>query len=408
MSILTQSAPVSGSPLFDENVDFYRISKLPKYVFAITSEMKARLRAANQDVVDFGMGNPDGPTPRPVVNKMIEAVRNSRNHRYSMSRGIPNLRMAICEKYKRKFDVDLDPETEAIATIGAKEALSHLMYAVIAPGDVVALANPCYPIHQYGVIMAEGQACTLAMPTPEEFLNRLKDYCRTSAKKPKAILVSFPHNPTTQTVDIGFFEELIGLARQYGCMVIHDFAYADVCFDGWQAPSILQVKGAKEHAVEIYSLTKSYNMAGWRMGFCLGNKRMIHALGRIKSYLDYGNFQPIQIASIIALRECDKESEEICEIYRKRRDVLVKGLNEAGWPVEAPRGTMFLWAQLPERFRAMGSLEFSKQLLEKSLVAVAPGIGFGPMGEGNVRFALIENQHRTRQAVRSIRQFLKE
>ena len=386
--------------------EFYRISKLPPYVFAVVNEMKAKLRAAQQDVVDLGMGNPDGPTPRPIVNKLIEAVRNPRNHRYSLSKGIPRLRDEIVARYKRKYDVDLDSGTEAIATIGAKDALAHLLFAVIGPGDSVVSPNPAYPIHQYGVVMAEGHACMLPMPDPATFLNGLKDLYRRSARKPRLILISFPHNPTTQTVDLPFFQEVVDLARHHGSMIVHDFAYADICFDGYKAPSILQVPGAKEVAVEIFSMSKSYNMAGWRVGFCLGNKKMIAALARIKSYLDYGVFQPIQIASIIALRECEEDTEKICALYQKRRDLLVHGLEKAGWPVERPRGSMFVWAPIPEQYRALGSLEFSKLLLEKALVAVSPGIGFGPLGEGFVRFALIENDHRTRQALRSIKAFL--
>ncbi len=389
------------------NEEFYRISKLPPYVFAVVNEMKAKLRADQQDVVDFGMGNPDGPTPRPIVNKLIEAARNPRNHRYSVSKGIPHLRLAITERYERKWGVKLDPNTEAIATIGAKEGISHLMFAVLGPGDVVALPNPCYPIHQYGVIMAEGTPCILPLTSPDEFLNRLEHVYATELKKPKAILVSFPNNPTTHTVDLGFFKTVLDLAAKHGSMVIHDFAYADFGFDGYEPPSILQVPGATEHAVEIFSMTKSYNMAGWRMGFVLGNKKMIGALGRIKSYLDYGAFQPIQIASIIALRECEDDTAKIRNIYQKRRDLIVTGLNRAGWPVEKPKGSMFLWAPIPERFRDLGSLEFAKLLLEKALVAVSPGIGFGPLGEGHVRFAFIENNHRTRQAIQGIKAFLK-
>ena len=387
--------------------DFYRIRKLPPYVFAVVNEMKAKLRAAQQDVVDLGMGNPDGATPRPIVNKLIEAARNPRNHRYSMSRGIPNLRLEITRRYKANYGVNLDPESEAIVTIGAKDALAHLMFAVIGPGDAVVCPNPAYPIHQYGVLMAEGNACALPMPDPATFLDHLHRFYRTSLVKPKLILISFPHNPTTQCVDIDFFRELVPLAARHGTMILHDFAYADLCFDGYRAPSIMQVDGAREVAVEIFSMTKSYNMAGWRVGFCLGNRKMIAALARIKSYLDYGIFQPIQIAAIIGLRECEEETRKICAIYQRRRNVLVDGLRKAGWPVEAPRGTMFLWAPIPERFREMGSLEFSKLLLEKALVAVSPGIGFGPLGEGYVRFALVENEHRTRQAVRGIKQFLK-
>ncbi len=390
----------------DTTQEFYRIKKLPPYVFAVINEMKAKARAAQLDVVDLGMGNPDGAAPRAVVSKLVEAARNPKNHRYSMSRGIPQLRNEIVKRYQRNYGVALDPETEAIVTIGAKDALAHLLFAVIGPGDAVVSPNPCYPIHQYGVIMAEGHACMLPMPSPAEFLERLEDLYRKSAKKPAMILISFPHNPTTQCVDLDFFKEIVRLAVQHGTMVVHDFAYADLGFDGYRPPSILQVEGAKEVAVEIFSLSKSYNMAGWRVGFCLGNARMIHALARIKSYLDYGVFQPIQIASIIALRECEEDTHKIRAVYQKRRDVLIQGLNRAGWPVEAPKGTMFTWAPLPERYQHLGSLEFSKLLLEKALVAVSPGVGFGPHGEGFVRFALIENPHRTRQATSSIKKML--
>lgn len=391
-----------------ENHDeFYRIGKLPPYVFAVINEMKARARAAQLDVIDLGMGNPDGATPRPVVNKLVEAARNARNHRYSLSRGIPKLREEITKHYRATYGVELDPDKEAIVTIGAKDALAHLLFATVGPGDIVVSPNPAYPIHQYGVIMAEGQACMLPLPDPDTFLNRLEDLYRIYQPKPKLLLISFPHNPTTTCVELGFFREIVRIARAHGTLVVHDFAYADICFDGYQAPSILQVEGAKEVAVEIYSLSKSYNMAGWRVGFCLGNQRMIAALARIKSYLDYGVFQPIQIASIIALRECQEETRKIACVYQKRRDVLVAGLKRAGWPVEPPRGSMFLWAPIPEKYRAIGSLEFSKLLLEKALVAVSPGVGFGPLGEGHVRFALVENEHRIRQATRSIGQFMK-
>jgi alanine-synthesizing transaminase len=390
-----------------ESNDFYRIQKLPPYVFAVINEMKAKARAEQLDVIDLGMGNPDGSTPRIVVTKLAEAARNPRNHRYSQSKGIPKLREEIVKKYQKNYNVTLDPATEAIVTIGAKDALAHLLFAVIGPGDAVVSPNPCYPIHQYGVIMAEGHACVLPMPTPAEFLNRLEDLYRTSSRKPKLILISFPHNPTTACVDLDFFRHVVDLARRHGSMIVHDFAYADICFDGYRAPSILEVEGAKDVAVEIYSMSKSYNMAGWRVGFCLGNPKMIGALARIKSYLDYGVFQPIQIASIIALRECEEETRKICALYQRRRDTLVHGLCRAGWPVEPPKGSMFVWAPVPERYRAEGSLEFSKKLMEHALVAVSPGIGFGPLGEGFVRFALVENDHRIRQAVRSIKQFLK-
>jgi alanine-synthesizing transaminase len=387
--------------------EFYRIQKLPPYVFAVINEMRATARAAQQDVIDLGMGNPDGATPRVVVSKMVEAARNARNHRYSASRGIPRLREEITRRYQTNYGVDLDPDKEAIVTIGAKDALAHLLFAVVGPGDVVVSPNPAYPIHQYGVIMAEGHACLLPLPSPAEFLNRLEDLYRTSTRPPKLILISFPHNPTTTCVELDFFREIVAMASRHGTLVVHDFAYADLGFDGYKPPSILQVEGAKEVAVEIFSMSKSYNMAGWRVGYCLGNSRMIGALARIKSYLDYGVFQPIQIASIIALRECQEDTQKICAIYQKRRDVLVTGLDRAGWPVEKPRGSMFVWAPLPERYRAGGSLEFAKLLMEKALVAVSPGIGFGPLGEGYVRFALVENEHRIRQATRSIGKFLK-
>jgi alanine-synthesizing transaminase len=388
--------------------EFYRIQKLPPYVFAVINEMKAKARAAQLDVVDLGMGNPDGATPEPVVKKLIEAVKNPRNHRYSMSRGIPHLRLEIVKYYREHYGVELDPETEAIVTIGAKDALAHLLFAVIGPDDAVVSPNPAYPIHQYGVIMAEGHACMLPMPDPATFLNGLEHLYKTSSRKPKMILISFPHNPTTHCVDLQFFRDIVGMAARHGTMIVHDFAYADICFDGYRAPSLLEVDGAKEIGIEIYSMSKSFNMAGWRVGFCLGNRKLIGALARIKSYLDYGIFQPIQIASIIALRECAKETKKICSTYQKRRDLLVTGLKRAGWPVEPPRGSMFVWAPIPEQHRALGSLEFAKLLMQKALVAVSPGIGFGPLGEGHVRFALVENDHRIKQATKSIQQFLKK
>jgi alanine-synthesizing transaminase len=391
----------------ETNENFYRIQKLPPYVFAVLNEMKAKARAAQLDVVDLGMGNPDGATPQIVVDKLVEAARNPKNHRYSVSRGIQHLREEIVKRYRRRHGVELNPDTEAIVTMGAKDALAHLMFATIGPGDVVVSPNPAYPIHQYGVIMSEGHACMLPMPNAETFLGRLEELYKESPKPPKMLLISFPHNPTTTCVDLPFMTEIVNLAKAHGTLIVHDFAYADLGFDGYMPPSILEVPGAKDIAVEIFSMSKSYNMAGWRVGFCLGNAKMISALARIKSYLDYGVFQPIQIASIVALRECDEESVKICEVYKRRRDVLVDGLCRAGWPVQSPRGTMFLWAPLPERYRNLGSLEFSKLLMEKALVAVSPGVGFGPMGEGFVRFALIENEHRTRQATRSIGQFLR-
>lgn len=385
---------------------FYRIAKLPPYVFAVINEMKAKMRAAGKDVVDFGMGNPDGATPQSVIDKLCEAAQQPKNHRYSMSRGIPHLRQEIVKRYQRNYGVELDSETEAIVTIGAKDALAHLLFAIIAPGDVVVSPNPAYPIHQYGVIMAEGEACMLPMPDPATFLQGLEDVYK-GPKKPKVILISFPHNPTTTCVDLNFMKEVVRLAQVNGSLIVHDFAYADLGFDGYKPPSILEVPGAKDLAVEIFSMSKSYNMAGWRVGFCLGNKRMIYALSRIKSYLDYGTFQPIQIASIIALRECEANTTEIRDMYQERRDVLLEGMAAAGWPCEKPQGSMFLWAPIPEKFRAMGSLEFAKLLMEKALIAVSPGVGFGPLGEGHVRFSFIENAHRTRQAMRELKQFLR-
>lgn len=391
-----------------DDQEFYRIQKLPPYVFAVINELKAKARAARMDVVDLGMGNPDGETPKIIVDKLIEAARNPKNHRYSMSRGIPHLREEIARHYKRKYDVDLDSEKEAIVTMGAKDALAHLMFATIGPGDIVVSPNPAYPIHQYGVIMSEGHAHMLPMPNAGTFLGRLEELYRESPRVPKMLLISFPHNPTTTCVDLEFMTKIVELARKHGTLIVHDFAYADLGFDGYVPPSILQVPGAKEVAVEIFSMSKSYNMAGWRVGYCLGNARMIAALARIKSYLDYGMFQPIQIASIIALRECDEETKKIREVYQHRVDVLVDGLNRAGWPVEKPKGSMFVWAPIPERFRSMGSLDFSRLMMEKALVAVSPGIGFGPMGEGFVRFGLVENEHRIRQATRSIGHFLRQ
>lgn len=393
--------------LFDGE-PFFRIGKLPPYVFAVINDMRAKARRAGLDVIDLGMGNPDGATPRVVVQKLAEAARDKRNHRYSMSRGIPRLREEICKRYRANHGVELDSEREAIVTMGSKDALAHLLFAVVGPDDPIVAPDPSYPIHQWGIVMADGHACNLPMPTPEEFLNRLEDLYKRGSRKPKMVLVSFPHNPTTLCVERPFFETIVGWAHRHGTMVVHDFAYADLVFDGYKPPSIMQIDGAKEVAVEIFSMSKSYSMAGWRVGFCVGNPKMIEALGRIKSYLDYGVFQPIQIASIIALRECEEETKKICEVYQKRRDVLVNGMNAAGWPVDPPQGTMFLWAKIPERYAWAGSLEFSKLLLEKGLVAVSPGIGFGKMGEGHVRFALVENEQRIRQATRGIKKALRD
>ena len=390
----------------DSSEEFYRIQKLPPYVFAVLNEKCAQARAAGIDVIDLGMGNPDGATPRPVVKRLIEEARHAHNHRYSASRGIETLREGIVRRYRANYGVELDPDREAIVTIGAKEGLAHLMLAVLAPGDAVVSPNPAYPIHQFGVVLAEGHACMLPMPDAPTFLNHLEHLYRTSERKPKFILISFPHNPTTICVDLDFLREVVNLARRYGAYVIHDFAYADLGFDGYKPPSILQVEGAKDVAVEIFSMSKSYNMAGWRIGFCLGNPRLIAALTRMKSYLDYGVFQPIQLAAATALQDCEEDTRKICATYQKRRDALVKGLGNAGWPVEPPRGSMFLWASIPERFRALGSLEFSMRMLEEARVVVSPGVGFGPMGEGHVRFSLIEGEKRLKEAAARVGDFL--
>lgn len=382
--------------------DFYRIKKLPPYVFAVINEMRDKARAAGIDIVDLGMGNPDGATPGRVVETLIEEAKKPLNHRYSMSRGIPALREAIVARYAEQYGAKLDPETEAIVTIGAKDALAHLLFAIIGPGDQVVSPNPAYPIHQYGVILADGEAVTLPMPDAATFLEALHDFYRKAAKAPKLILISFPHNPTTTCVDLAYLREVVELARRHGSYIIHDFAYAELGFDGYRPPSIMQVEGAADYAVEIYSMTKTYNMAGWRVGYCLGNRKLIAALTRIKSYLDYGTFQPIQMAATTALRECEDAPAEICAVYEARRDVLVKGLHEAGWPVEPPKATMFLWARIPEPFVEMGSLEFAKMLMREARVAVSPGMGFGRMGEGHVRFSLIESDERMWQATKSI------
>ncbi|HEX3876924.1 MAG TPA: aminotransferase class I/II-fold pyridoxal phosphate-dependent enzyme [Bryobacteraceae bacterium] len=393
--------------MVDTAEEFYRIQKLPPYVFAVLNEKCALARAENIDVIDLGMGNPDGATPRPVVKKLIEESRAPRNHRYSASRGIAPLRHQIVRRYAANYGVELDAEREAIVTIGAKDALAHLLLAVLAPGDAVVAPNPAYPIHQFGVVLAEGHACMLPMPDAPTFLSNLEHLYNTSSRKPKFILISFPHNPTTICAEPDLLREVVNLARRHDAYVIHDFAYADLGFDGYKPPSILQVEGAKDVAVEIFSMSKSYNMAGWRVGFCLGNPRLVAALARIKSYLDYGVFQPIQLAAATALEECEDETRKICATYQKRRDALVKGLHAAGWQVEKPKGTMFLWAAIPEKFRALGSLEFSMRLLDKAHVAVSPGIGFGPMGEGHVRFSLIEGDKRLREATARIGEFLK-
>ena len=393
--------------IFDDE-PFHRIGKLPNYVFAEINTMRAKARRAGLDVVDLGMGNPDGATPDLVVDKLTEAARDKRNHRYSLSRGIPRLLEEICKRYQAKFGVELDPETEAIATMGSKDALAHLTFATIGPGDGVAMPDPSYPIHQWGVVMADGKQIAIPMPSPEEFLGHIQDIYRKPGTKPAMILTSFPHNPTTQCVELDFFRPLVELAHKHGTMLVHDFAYADIVFDGYQAPSMMQIPGAKEVGVEIFSMSKSYSMPGWRVGFCVGNPKMIDALARIKSYLDYGMFQPIQIAAIIALRHCESATVENAAMYKNRRDVLIDGLRQGGWEIEPPKATMFVWGKIPERYAWSGSLEFSKLLLHRGLVAVSPGIGFGPAGDDSVRFALVENEQRIRQATRGIRKLLRD
>jgi alanine-synthesizing transaminase len=389
--------------------EWYRIKRLPPYVLATVTELKVKARARGEDIIDLGMGNPDRPTPRHIVDKLAEAARNPRNHRYSASRGIRRLRVAIARWYRTRFGVELDPETEAIATIGSKEGLAHLMLALLQPGDAVLVPNPAYPIHAYSVVIADGDLRSVPLVPGEgqaAFFARLDEAVRLAWPKPKGLLLNFPNNPTTQVTDRAFFEQVVGFAREHRLWVIHDFTYADLVFDGYRPPSFLEVPGAKDVGVEFFSLTKSYNMAGWRLGFACGNPRMIQALARIKSYLDYGVFQPIQIAGIVALEGPQACVGEIAEVYRRRRDVLVNGLARIGWTVERPRATMFVWAAIPPAIRAMGSLEFAKLLLAEAKVAVSPGVGFGECGEGYVRFALVENEHRIRQAVRGIKAVL--
>jgi len=390
----------------EKTQDFHRVSRLPPYVFAVVNELKEVARSRGEDIVDLGMGNPDIPTPRHIVEKVIEACRNPRNYRYSASRGITKLRIAICDWYRRRYDVELDPESEAIVTIGSKEGLAHLALAVIEPGDVVFVPSPTYPIHPYSVIIAGGALRSIPLSPDRDFFADLASATTLTWPQPKILVISYPHNPTTSVVDLEFFEKVVEFAREHQIIVVHDFAYADLCFDGYRAPSFLQAKGAKEVGVEFYSLSKSYSMPGCRVGFALGNPRLIHALARIKSYLDYGIFQPIQIASIIALNEDQTCVDEIVQIYQKRRNTLVNGLGRAGWNIEKPRGTMYVWGHIPEAYRKMGSLEFAKLLLEEAKVVVSPGIGFGEYGDEYVRFALVENQHRINQAVRGIRKAL--
>jgi alanine-synthesizing transaminase len=385
---------------------FARLDRLPPYVFAKVNEIKMEARRAGEDIIDLGMGNPDLATPDHIVEKMVEAARKSQNHRYSASMGITKLRHAIADWYRRRFDVEIDPEREAIVTIGVKEGMSHLVLVTIRPGDVVFTPNPTYPIHPYSAIIAGGDVRGIPVGPGQDFFENLVQATRQTWPRPKLLIVSYPHNPTTEVVDVEFFQKIVDYAKEHNIMVIHDFAYADLVFDGYKAPSMMQVKGAKDVGVEFFSMSKSYSMAGWRVGFCVGNPEIIFALKRIKSYLDYGIFQPIQIAGIIALNGPQECVTEICDTYCSRRDTLITGLNRAGWEVESPKGTMFVWAKIPTQFRHMGSVEFSKFLIKEAQVAVSPGLGFGEYGDEFVRFALIENNMRINQAVRGIRKVL--
>ena len=390
------------------NEDFARINRLPPYVFNIVNELKMEARHRGEDIIDFGMGNPDQPTPTNIVDKLVEASNRDDTHGYSISRGIPRLRRAICNWYKNRYSVELDPETESIVTLGSKEGLAHLAMAIVDRGDAVLVPNPAYPIHPYGFVLAGADVRHVPIGPGIDFFEELQKSIRDCWPKPKALLINFPSNPTTQCVDLEFFSKIIEIAREHQIWVIQDLAYADIVFDGYIAPSIMQVPGAKDIAVEFFSMSKSYNMPGWRVGFMVGNSTLVAALSRIKSYLDYGTFTPIQISAITALEESQQCVVEIRDMYCNRRDVLCDGLNAAGWKVEKSKGTMFVWAPIPEQFKKMGSLEFSKKLLIEAKVAVSPGIGFGSYGDQYVRFALIENEHRSRQAIRAIRAMLRE
>ncbi len=388
--------------------DFPRIKRLPPYVFNITGDLKMAARRRGEDIIDFGMGNPDQPTPSHIVDKLIETARRGDTHRYSMSKGIPRLRKAISTWYKTRYDVDIDPEKEAIVTIGSKEGIAHLSLATLDRGDIVLVPNPSYPIHIYGPVIAGADIRHIPMTPGVNFFEEMETAIRNHFPKPKMLILNFPSNPTTQCVELDFFEKVVAMAKEYGIWVVHDIAYADIVFDGYRAPSIMQVPGAKEVAVEFFTLSKSYNMPGWRVGFMVGNPTLVAALARIKSYHDYGTFTPIQVAAITALEGPQDCVSEICDMYRKRRDCLVKGLNEVGWQVEVPKATMFVWTKIPEPYAHLKSLEFSKLLLEKAKVAVSPGVGFGDYGDDHVRFSLIENEHRTRQAIRGLRDMFKK
>jgi alanine-synthesizing transaminase len=386
---------------------FARIGRLPPYVFNIIGDLKLKARREGADIIDFGMGNPDQPTPAHIVDKLTETAQRPDTHRYSQSKGIPRLRKAVCDWYKRRYDVELDSETEAIVTLGSKEGLAHLALATMGPGDTVLVPNPSYPIHPYGFVIAGADIRHIPAGDETQFFEELDNTIRNSWPKPKMLVLNYPANPTTQCVDLSFFERVVKIARENNIWLVQDLAYADLCFDGYEAPSILQVEGAKEIAVEFFTLSKSYNMPGWRVGFCCGNPTLVGALARIKSYLDYGMFTPVQVAAIAALEGDQSCVEEIRQLYLSRRDVLCEGLGAIGWPVEKPKATMFVWAQIPEAYREMGSLEFSKKLLLEADVAVSPGIGFGDYGEGYVRFGLIENEQRTRQALRNIKKMFR-
>ena len=386
---------------------FPRIERLPPYVFNVIGEMRQSARAAGEDVIDFSMGNPDQPTPEHIVKKLVETANREDTHRYSQSKGIPRLRRAMAAWYKTRYNVDLDPETEVITTIGSKEGLAHLAMATLGPGDAVLVPNPAYPIHPYGFVIAGADIRHVPLLPGEDFFAELVKAIETSWPRPKMLVLNFPANPTTMCVELNFFEKVVEIAREHNIWVIQDIAYADIVFDGYVAPSILQVHGAKDIAVEFFSLSKSYNMPGWRVGFAAGNRELIGALARIKSYLDYGTFTPIQVAAIAALEGDQECVHEIRDMYQSRRDVLCEGLNALGWPVEKPKATMFVWAKIPEQYSEMRSLEFAKKLIRDANVAVSPGIGFGQYGDDHVRFALIENEHRTRQALRNIKRLLR-
>jgi len=388
--------------------DFPRIKRLPPYVFNITGELKMAARRRGEDIIDMSMGNPDQPTPQHITDKLVEATLRENTHGYSISKGIPRLRKAICDWYQRRYAVEFDPESEAIVTIGSKEGLAHLMLATLDRGDTVLVPNPSYPIHIYGAIIAGADIRSVRMTPDVDFFDQLQRAIKECTPKPKMMILGFPSNPTARCVELEFFERVIALAKQHDILVVHDLAYADIVFDGWHAPSIMQVPGARDVAVEFFTMSKSYNMAGWRVGYMVGNKELVSALARIKSYHDYGTFTPIQVASIIALDGDQSCVEEIRATYQNRRDVLAKGLHEAGWMVEVPKASMYIWAKIPEAYAAMGSLEFAKKLLAEARVAVSPGVGFGEYGDDHVRFALIENEERTRQAIRGIKDMFRK